>query len=366
MNIGILGTRGIPNHYGGFEQFAEQLSIDLVEMGHNVWVYNSSSHPYKESKFHGVNLIHCADPENWMGTAGQFVYDLNCIIDSRRRNFDILLVLGYTSSSIWSWLYHNSYKVITNMDGLEWKRSKYSAKVQAFLKQAEKWAVRYSHFLVADSRAIQAYLADQYQVTSTFIPYGAVAVDSFDSRVLTEFGLTPYQYSLLIARMEPENNILTILEGYEQSRNEEPLLLVGNPNTPFGKSLQDRFKKSLKINWLGPIYDLDKLNNLRYYARIYFHGHSVGGTNPSLLEAMASQSFIVAHDNPFNRAVLEENALYFQSAPQLSEIINALLTENPMRAAFIAENFKAIKENYQRSSISRQYEALFLSCIGQR
>lgn len=363
MKIGILGTRGIPNHYGGFEQFAEQLSVDLVKMGHEVWVYNSASHPYQETDFQGVNLIHCGDPEGWIGTAGQFIYDFNCILDSRKRPFEILLVLGYTSSSIWSWLYNSAYKVITNMDGLEWKRTKYSPTVQFFLKHAEKWAVQYSHALVADSKAIQVYLKERYQAASTFIPYGAKAVERFDPGILSEFNLQPFKYSLLIARMEPENNISIILEGYEQSQTNEPLLVIGNSNTGFGKKLQNQFRNSSKLKWLGPVYNMEKLNSLRHYGRFYFHGHSVGGTNPSLLEAMASQSFIIAHDNPFNKAVLENNALYFQRAGQLSEVINSLMADNNLRQSFISGNLRAIELQYQRKSISRQYEALFHSCL---
>src|SRR5690606_15248269 len=127
--IAILGTRGIPNNYGGFEQFAEYLSSYLANKGHEVDVYCSSSHPYQKSLWSKVNLIHIYDPENQLGTLGQFVYDLNCILDSRKRDFDIILQLGYTSNSIWGWLFSSKPIIVTNMDGLEWKRSKYSKPV---------------------------------------------------------------------------------------------------------------------------------------------------------------------------------------------------------------------------------------------
>ena len=133
MKLAILGTRGIPNYYGGFEQFAQYLSKEFTSKGHEVYVYNSSAHPYKEKVWNGVNIIHCKDPEDKIGTAGQFIYDLNCILDSRKREFDIILQLGYTSSSVWNWLFSKKPVIITNMDGLEWKRSKYSKLVQRFL-----------------------------------------------------------------------------------------------------------------------------------------------------------------------------------------------------------------------------------------
>lgn len=112
LKIGILGTRGIPNRYGGFEQCAEYLALGLKEKGHEVWVYNSVHHEYKENEWKGVHIVHCKDPEDKMGTFGQFIYDLNCINDARKRNFDVLLQLGYTSNSIWYWRWPNKARTL--------------------------------------------------------------------------------------------------------------------------------------------------------------------------------------------------------------------------------------------------------------
>ena len=128
MRVAILGTRGIPNNYGGFEQLAQYLSEYLVSKQHEVWVFSSSAHPYKEKWWNGVHIIHCNDPEKTMGTTGQFIYDLNCVIQIRKLKPDIVLQLGYTSSSIWHWLIPPQSVLITNMDGLEWKRSKETAR----------------------------------------------------------------------------------------------------------------------------------------------------------------------------------------------------------------------------------------------
>ncbi|HTD41429.1 MAG TPA: DUF1972 domain-containing protein, partial [Mucilaginibacter sp.] len=144
LKIAILGTRGIPNYYGGFEHISEYVSAGLVKRGHSVTVYNSHNHPYKEDTWNGVNIQHCYDPEYLIGTAGQFVYDLNCLMDARRKKFDVVLLMGYTSSSVWGRLYPKKSTIITNMDGLEWKRSKYSKQVQQFLKYAEKLAIKHS------------------------------------------------------------------------------------------------------------------------------------------------------------------------------------------------------------------------------
>ena len=124
MKIAIIGTRGIPNHYGGFEQCAQYLALGLVKRGFEVIVYNSHDHPYQEKEWNGVQIVHCYDPEDKLGTVGQFIYDLICILDIRKRKCDVILQLGYTSSSVWGWLLPKKVVVTTNMDGLEWKRTK--------------------------------------------------------------------------------------------------------------------------------------------------------------------------------------------------------------------------------------------------
>jgi hypothetical protein len=185
MHIAILGTRGIPNNYGGFEQCAEYLAVGLVKRGFDVSVYNSHNHPCQNKEWNGVNLIHCFNPENKIGTAGQFIYDLNCILDARKRNFDIILQLGYTSSSVWGPLLPKTI-VTTNMDGFEWKRSKYSILVKVFLKYAEKLAIKYSKYWIADSLKMQDYLRQKYKISPVYIPYGADIFDTQDTAYLEQ------------------------------------------------------------------------------------------------------------------------------------------------------------------------------------
>ena len=361
MKIGILGTRGIPNQHGGFEQFAEFVAPALVARGHEVWVYNSSLHPMGDTTWQGVHLIKARDPENTMGTSGQFIYDLNCILDARKRKFDIILQLGYTSSSVWARLLPRDAAIITNMDGLEWKRSKYSPSIQAFLKRAEKWAVDGSDLLIADSKGIQAYLADKYQKDSKFIAYGATLFTMPDASVLASYDLPEFGYNMLIARMEPENNIETILKGHLAAETDDKLILIGNYKNKFGSYLKAQYEDRRTL-FLGPIYDLTVLNNLRHFSRIYFHGHSVGGTNPSLLEAMASQALVMAHDNIFNKSVLEEDAFYFSGPSDIS----ALLNQRPKKSdfqSFLEHNNEKIKENYSWDHIVSLLEECFAEAL---
>lgn len=357
MNIAILGTRGVPNYYGGFEQFAEYLAKYLVDKGHQVSVYNSHYHPYQEKTWNGVRIIHKFDPEQKIGTAGQFIYDLNCILDSRKRRVDIILQLGYTSSSIWGKLLPKNSKVVTNMDGLEWKRTKYSKLVQRFLLFAEKLGVKYSHSLVSDSIGIKEYLLRKYNVDSTYIPYGSDVVAVFSEDHLSEFKVQKFGFSMLVARLEPENSIEIILDGKCLSKDEEPFLVVGNHMTKYGEKLKTKYAHNQTIRFIGGIYDINILNNLRYFSKLYFHGHTVGGTNPSLLEAMGSGAYICANDNLFNRAILEEDACYFTSAIDVRNALEKYDSSN--RNKVIQNNFTKVRELYNWDRIVSQYEELF-------
>ncbi|HLV37893.1 DUF1972 domain-containing protein [Xanthomarina sp.] len=361
MKIAILGTRGIPNNHGGFEQFAEYFSVYLASKSHDVYVYNSHDHAYQDKKFKGVNLIHCYDPESKLGTAGQFIYDLNCILDSRKRNFDVILQLGYTSNSIWHWLLPKKPVIITNMDGMEWKRSKYSPKVRRFLKYAERLAVKSSDYLIADSIGIQDYISKKYNRTSEFIAYGATVFENPNAQVLSKYKVETNKYCVLIARLEPENNIATIVEGYHKSDTTHSLIVFGTLND-FGNKLQKRYSTDKRIQFVGANYNQEELNNLRFYSRYYFHGHSVGGTNPSLLEAMASNTLIIANNNIFNKSILGENAYYFDNADDIFNMMNkdSLFAQ---KEAYATKNIKKIENLYSWNIINLAYEDYILKKI---
>lgn len=356
MKVAIIGTRGIPNHYGGFEQCAEYLASGFVKKGFEVIVYNSHNHPYMASTWNGVQLVHCYDPEYKLGTAGQFIYDLNCICDVRKRKCDIILQLGYTSSSVWGWLLPRKSSVITtNMDGLEWKRTKYSEKVKRFLKYAEKLGVKYSDYLIADSIGIQDYLKETYQHDSVFIPYGAFVFKENNEAVLADYDVQKYRYDILIARLEPENSIEIILDGVTQSNSTRPFLVIGKHQTAYGEYLKNKYTGNNNIKFIGGIYDIGKLNNLRYYSNLYFHGHTVGGTNPSLLEAMSSHSLICANNNPFNKFILGNDALYFNTADEVAHYLYNVDTALPIYKQMIKNNINKIEKIYNWDIIIDQY-----------
>jgi glycosyltransferase involved in cell wall biosynthesis len=363
MKIAILGTRGVPNYYGGFEQFAEYFSVYLVENGHEVVVYNSHNHPYQEKTFHGVTINHQNDPEHKLGTFGQFIYDYNCIMDSRKRDFDIILQLGYTSNSVWCFLLPKKPIIITNMDGLEWKRSKYSKPVQQFLKFAERLAVISSDYLISDSLGIKDFITNHYQKDSTYIAYGANQFNNPNEAVLSNFNVEKEKYNMIMARFEPENNIDMVLEGVALDQQKTPILVIGKHETKYGEYLKNKFKNHKHIRFLGGIYNLEHLNNLRYFSNLYFHGHSVGGTNPSLLEAMASNAMIIAHDNHFNKAILKENGHYFSNSQDVKNILETIKKNDNLQ--LVQNNFEAIKNEFNWNKINGEYLQLFEECISK-
>jgi hypothetical protein len=342
MKLGIIGTRGIPNEYGGFEQFAEHFSTYAASKGIEVTVYCSSNQTFKDPSYKGVRLIHCKDPEPSLGSFGQFIYDLNCIRHSRTEAYDIILQLGYTSNAIWNFLYPIGSKIITNMDGMEWKRTKYNSLTRLFLKGSEQLVVRYSDHLIADSEGILKYLESKYKKPVSFVPYGAVPFHLGNPEKIAGYGLKPEGYNLTIARFEPENNIEMIIQGHLKSSVRIPLVVVGNTSTPYGHELKEKYA-SEKVRFTEGIFQAEQLNHLRSQCNLYFHGHSVGGTNPSLLEAMAASACIAAHNNPFNKAVLQYNAFYFSSAEEVAGILQNY--KGPV-SEFTRENLNRIQTVY--------------------
>jgi glycosyltransferase involved in cell wall biosynthesis len=362
LRIGILGTRGIPNHYGGFEQVASYLSPLLVEKGHEVIVYSPHNHPYKGAAWRGVRIARCYCPG---GTAGQFVYDLKCLLDARKRDFDMLLLLGYTSSSVWGRWYPEGPVIINNMDGLEWKRSKYPRPVRAFLKYAEALAVRYSDYYIADSTAIRDYLQWQYGIHSRYIPYGAEILSGEDRGCLKKWDLTKGRYALVMARMEPENNIEMILEGFCRGRREKKLVVIGDTDNGYGRHLLQRFAHEQGVVFTGPVYDQGVLHSLKFFSALYFHGHSVGGTNPSLLEAMASTALIAAHDNPFNKAILGGDAWYFSDPAEVTRLLERG-ARGAQEAAMVNNNLEKIGSLYNWERVTNEYEQFMYTCYAEK
>jgi Glycosyltransferase len=249
------------------------------------------------------------------------------------------------------------------MDGLEWKRTKFSKPVQIFLKFAERLAIKFSEYLIADSKGIQSYLVEEYKRTSIYIPYGADLFSNPQQSIIEKYSLQPYSYCMIIARLEPENNVETILDGAILHNLKTPFLIIGRHHTKYGEYLKNKYKQYTQIRFLGGIYDINILNNLRYFSNLYFHGHSVGGTNPSLLEAMASQALICAHNNIFNRSILGTDAFYFETTEDIKIILLSIQKKNNYDK--IEQNKLKILELYSWNKIIDEYNNLFEEAVNK-
>jgi glycosyltransferase involved in cell wall biosynthesis len=365
MKIAILGTRGIPNNYGGFEQFAEYLSVGLVNRGHDVTVYNPHFHPYLETFFMGVKIKRMLSPENIFGSAANYIYDYLCLRDALKEGFDLVYEAGYGSASF-SYLFLPIKRtcVITNMDGLEWRRTKWNAVIKYLTRKAEYVAIKKSHYIISDNVGIQRYYRLVFKRESKYLPYGATPIYNFQEALLNTWNLKAKAYYLVIARLEPENNLETIIQGFIDADVKEKLIIVGNTNSRYSNHLIDLCRNDKSVRFLGGIYDKVLLDSLRHYSKGYIHGHSVGGTNPSLLEAMACATNVIAHRNIFNQSVLGENALYFSTPKDFTEIlVNFDRINSKMLGDFQSNNMKRINTYYNWENVVDMHQDYFHSIL---
>jgi len=393
MKIAIIGTRGIPNRYGGFETFAEHISLSWADKGHEVVVYNPSSHPFRQNCFGPVTIIRKPCPEKILGKFAILLYDFLCIHHAYHIEPDIILNCGYANTFFIR--RKSTIPVITLTDGLEWKRSGWSNLVRRFFLKTERIAVKRSKRIVADHPEIAAYFHKKYGILPVVIPYGAkipghtkIPEVTTITDLLTEYTkqmypltsrkklkffmpnrpiqkIQPGHYFLMITRIVPENNIRMILKGYLLSGSQYPIVVVGAPDTSYGKRILKDFSRYSRIIFPGSIYKKDLLSLLSYHSRGYLHGHSVGGTNPSLLDAMAAGCLIAAHDNPFNRYVLGEGGQYFSSADEVAELLKHWNNYLEKKDKLAQENRKKIHQNYQWDKVAGSYEELFRKTIAE-
>lgn len=357
MRLAIIGTRGIPAKYGGFETFAEEISALLVKDGFEVSV-QCDNDSYGQNSFKGVNLFFSSVAKS----DNQLKYYLEGILWSLR-NSDVILAASGAGSIFYFLNLFRRLPIITNPDGLEYKRKKWTFAKRMYLKMSEGLAVRLSDYIIADSDEIKRLLCRSYKAAEKkirVIEYGSALNTAIDNAVLAKYNLRHNNYYLIVSRLEPENNLQMITDGYRNSKTTSPLIIIGNiiDNQYVTKLVKNSCPE--KIKFLGGIYDRNELNPIRYSCKAYIHGHSVGGTNPSLLEAMGSGNIILAHENEFNREVTAGGQFYFNSSEQVTEGINKIesLTQNE------AEKYKKlsisrIKDRYNWEIILRKYEDLF-------
>ena len=310
--LAILGTRGIPASHSGFETFAEHLAIYLAGRGWDVEVYcQDETGRGGPAEWQGVRLRHV--PVWRGGSFGSILFDWAAMRQASREPGRVLLVLGYNTAlfGLLAWL--RGATQLVNMDGLEWRRSKWSMPVRGWFWVNERLACWSAQHLIADHPDIATHLATRVSRRKiTMIPYGADSVEEADPAVLATFGLQPGGYALVVARPEPENSLLEITRAFCRTHRNMRLVVLGryDPTRRYHRAV--RAAADDQVIFPGGIYVPEVLRVLRRHCRLYVHGHQVGGTNPSLVEALGAGSPVLAHDNCFNRWVAGTAATYFR------------------------------------------------------
>lgn len=344
--IAVIGTVGIPACYGGFESLVESLTLNKSDDYTYAVFCSGKVYPEQVSEHNNAELIYL--PLNANGIQS-IPYDILSLIKCWSLKPDAVLILG-VSGCMFLPLFKlfSKSKVITNIDGLEWKRDKWGKWAKKFLKWSESIAVAYSDVVVTDNKAIGDYVEAEYGIKSVTIAYGGDhAIRSLEVESLAG------EYSLGLCRIEPENNVVMILEAF--LHNNKKLKFVGNwDSSEFGRSLKDQYDKIDNIELIDPIYDLDELYKLRRGCSYYLHGHSAGGTNPSLVEMMHFGIPIFAFDCDFNRYSTEEKAIYFDS----SESLKVQLEEASLNSLqYSANEMREIAQRrYTWAEVTKDYE----------
>lgn len=360
--VNIIGSVGVPACYGGWETLVDNL-LDQVADNFHVNVFCSAkSYPTRTLKYKGAYLRYINLKANGVQS---IIYDAFSMFLSLRTS-DVMLILGVSGCVFLPFiriLYRG--KIVVAVDGLEWKREKWGALASKFLKISEYFAVKFADAIVSDNQAISEYVFQAYGKSNCdLIAYGADHVQQnsvFKSESLP-YNLVVKNYAFKVARIEPENNIGIILEAFARS-NEIILVLVGNwSSSEYGLNLREKYGRFASILMLDPIYDVHRLDQLRANCKFYIHGHSAGGTNPSLVEAMMLGLPIIAYDVSFNRYTTKNLCTYFKNEDELIELIKIFYSMDSVSSVAMGASLKSYAEKYYTwSYVGGRYAEIFES-----
>ncbi len=363
MKIAILGTRGIPANYGGFETFAEECSAGLVARGHHVTVYGRSHYMPRGLKTHrGVQLV-VLPTLTWKYT-DTLVHTFLSVLHSIFRKYDAILICN-AANSVFSWLPRLfGVPVAINVDGIERMRRKWGRLGKAYYRLGEYLSTLFPSVIVADARVIKRYYQDRYGAESVFIPYGATIKKPTEKDVLEKLGVKPGDYFLYVSRLEPENNAHLVIRAFEKTRTSKQLVLVGD--APYAEEYirELHTTEDPRILFPGAIYGPGYLQ-LQANAFCYIHATDVGGTHPALIEAMGQGNIVVANRTPENREVVgNAGVLYSKNDVEslrecLQDIADHPHKYEPLKTAASDR----IRTDYSWNSVIEQYEKLFQKMV---
>lgn len=357
MRIALLGTRGVPAHYGGFETCVEEVGKRLAARGHEVIVYcrqrkNAEPPP---SSYLGMTLVTLPAPKR--RTLETLIHTGLSTGHLLAHRVDAAIVFNAANAPWLPVLRAAKIPVATHVDGLEWKRDKWGIAGQRYYLWAESLAVRFSNALIADAAGIQDYYSQKYNAETQFMAYGAPILGDVGTDLVEKIGLKPGGFHLVVARFEPENHVDVIVEGYTRSNSKYPLVVVGSAPYSDEYTRKVRATADSRVRFLGGVWDQNLLNQLYAHTLMYWHGHSVGGTNPSLLRAMGAGTATDAFDVDFNREVLGDAGRYFLTADGIPEL--ALAAESDVEEVAQRGAAALVRAGcYCWEDVADKYEAL--------
>jgi glycosyltransferase involved in cell wall biosynthesis len=363
MKLAILGTRGIPANYGGFETFAEELSTRLAARGHDVTVYGRSNNVrYAGRVYRGVKLA-------VLPTIGTKYFDTVAhtflsVFHALPGGFDAILICNAANALFGLVPRLAGTPVALNVDGIERLRKKWGFAGRAYYQISEYLATIIPNAIVTDARVIQDYYLKKYRKPSVMIAYGADRVSVETTTALDHLGVQPREYFLYVSRLEPENNAHVVIQAFERVRTSKKLLIVGD--APYARTYINRLKSTQdsRIRFAGAIYGMG-YRELQSHAYAYIQATEVGGTHPALIEAMGARSCAIAKDTPENREVLEDCGLYFQDARDLTTQIELALTDHALVERFREKAHQRAEATYSWDAITDMYEKLLGALVAR-
>lgn len=354
--VALIGTRGVPARYGGFETCVEEVGSRLVTRGLDVVVYcrSRAEGSVRNEAYRGMRLVHLpAVRQRSLETLSHTALSVGHQI---RRRSDVAVVFNAANAPLLPVLRALGVPVATHVDGLEWRRAKWNGVGRRYYRLAESLAVRWSDALIADARGIRDYYAAEFGAPSELISYGAPSVARTATR-LAELGLESGGYHLVVARFEPENHVLEIVEGFRRSSARLPLVVVGSAPYSDGYTARVRAAADDRVRLLGGLWDQELLDELYAGCATYLHGHSVGGTNPSLLRAIGAAAPVLAYDVVFNREVLGDAGAFFRGPDDVARLVMFAEAEPAaMRRSSAASAARA--GAYDWDDVASAYESL--------
>jgi len=362
-SISILGTRGVPAKHGGFETFAEYLSLYLSSRGWDVVVYCQEDGSGAVSSDVWRNVHRVIIPVKQIGSLGTIIFDLKATFHAAKSG-NLCLTLGYNTAIFCALLRLKSVPNIINMDGIEWRREKWGKLAKTWFWMNDWLGCWLGNHLVADHPKIKKHLSTRVSEEKiTMIPYGAPHISSADDSAVKALGLDPNEYLTLIARPEPENSILEVVQGFSMRPRGVKLAVLGNFSDDHAYHRRVKDVAGDEVVFLGAIYDKAIVQALRFHSLAYVHGHQVGGTNPSLVEALGAGNAVLAHDNQFNHWVAGPGARYFSSAESFDSLLTEFLSDSSLRPLMQEASTKQFQAKFTWDQVLRQYEELLESWI---